>query len=316
MRKICLIVSVLVILLGIFGCGQKKDIYEAGNFLPFIVPDADIEKVSDKRIYRGDSLWEYIDGGAELYHDYNFVEVATADYMAGEDEFVVDIYRFDTPLDAYGLYTNFRPPSPDTVNLGVEGYKSPSSINFVKGRYLVRLTAFDDSPHIDSALELTARAIDSTVPGTTQRSEMFKKFYFVDKIKYTDKYFTKSYLGRKYLTDFYTQDYLVDSDTVTMFLSEDSGEVKLNEWVADLKNDTSFFETPRGILTVNGRMFVYNDPYYRKVIVIYDSDLIFGALNFKKEYKDILAEWVTSMPGFNTDSTMARVKRMTDSLDN
>ncbi|MBN1212870.1 MAG: hypothetical protein JXA92_09865 [candidate division Zixibacteria bacterium] len=305
--------SLLILMTIVFSCGQKEDINAARNFLPAFIEGTGVERASEIRIFRGESLWEYIDGGAELYHDYNFVEVATADYKTGEVEFVVDIYRFDTSLNAYGLYTNFRPPSPDTVRLGVEGYQSPASLNFVKGDYLIRLTGFDETEQTDNALAATARAIEKIIPGPTDRPEMFRRFYFVDKIKYTDKYLTKSFLGRSYLTEFYTQDYLINGDTVTMFLAMDTGEVKCNRWVEDLRSDTNFFEAPRGLITVNGRMFTYKDPYYNVVMSIYDSGILFGILDAKLEHKDIMVQWVMSMPGFNADSSQARIKRITDS---
>jgi len=298
----------------ISGCGQKKDINEASNFLPAAIAEYNIERVSDIRVFRGDSLWEYIDGGAELYHDYNFVEVATADYKAGEVEFVVDIYRFDTSLNAYGLYTNFRPPSPDTIRLGVEGYKSPASLNFVKGSYLIRLTGYDESEPTATALAVTARGIDKIISGPTDYPEMLRRFYFVDKIKYTDKYLTKAFLGRKYLTEFYTQDYLIEGDTVTMFLTVDTAEVKCNQWTEDLKSDTTFVELPRGLFTINGRFFGYHDPYYNRIMAFYDSGLLFGILNAKVEHKDILAQWVMAMPGFNEDSSMSRFREISDSV--
>jgi hypothetical protein len=73
-------------------------------------------------VFVGDSLWEYINGGAELYHTYEFVDVATAYYLQDSTEIVVDIYRFATPDDAYGMYTQLRPGGPGTMNYGIEGF--------------------------------------------------------------------------------------------------------------------------------------------------------------------------------------------------
>ena len=316
MRKLFSAVLAVILITAVLNCGHKEDINAARNFLPSAIAEYNIERVSDIRVFRGDSLWEYINGGAELYHDFNFVEVATADYKAGEVEFVVDIYRFDTSLNAYGLYTNFRPPAPDTIRLGVEGYKAPASLNFVKSSYLVRLTGYNESEPTDNALVATARGIDSIIPGPTDYPEMFRRFYFVDKIKYTDKYLTKAFLGRKYLTEFYTQDYLIDGDTVTMFLAVDTGEVKCNLWTEELKNDTTFVELPRGLITINGRFFSYLDPYYDRIMVFYDSGLLFGILNAKIEHKDILTQWILSMPGFNEDSMKSRFQQVSDSMGN
>ncbi len=309
----CFGLAIGLVLIG--GCSQQ-DIYQARNFLPKKIAEFNIERISDIRVYGSDSLWEYINGGAELYHDYNFIEVATADYKAGEVEFVVDIYRFDTSLNAYGLYTNFRPPNPDTIRLGVEGYKAPGSVNFVKGTYLVSLTGYDESASTSAALTATARAIEKIIPGTSEYPELFRRFYFVDKIKYTDKYLADSFLGKKFLTAFYIQDYLVGNDTATFFLSEDAGGEKFDRWVEDLKNDTTFFQLPPGIFTLKSRFFAYKDSFYNVILVFYDSGFILGGLDMQREHKDIMTQWIMSLPGFNADSTMARIKRITDTIDN
>ena len=136
----------------------------------------------------------------------------------------------------------------------------------------------------------------------------------MNKIKYTDKYLTISFLGRSYLTEFYTQDYLIEGDTVTMFLSIDTGEVKCDRWTGDLKTDTNFMELPRGLLTVNGRFFGYRDPYYNRIIAFYDNGLLFGILDAEVEHRYILTEWIMAMPGFNADSSAARFNEIQDSL--
>lgn len=305
--------AVGLVLIG--GCAQQ-DIYQARNFLPEKIAEFNSERISDIRVYRSDSLWDYINGGAELYHDYNFIEVATADYKAGAVEIVVDIYRFDSSLNAYGLYTNYRPPTPDTIRLGVEGYKAPGSVNFVKGTYLVRLTGYDESASTSAALTATARAIEKMIPGTTEYPELFRRFYFVDKIKYTDQYLAGSFLGRKFLTAFYTQDFLIENDTATFFLSEDATGEKFDRWMEDLKNDTTFFQLPPGILTVNGRFFVYKDSFYNVILVFYDSGFILGGFDMQMEYMNVMAQWIMSLPGFNADSTMVRINRITDTIDN
>ena len=45
------------------------------------------------KIYKDSQLWEYINGGADVYLDYGFQRVATVDLSSGKRTVVVDIYE-------------------------------------------------------------------------------------------------------------------------------------------------------------------------------------------------------------------------------
>ena len=119
-----LMTSVCIFIMGlmIVSCGSKKkaeDTSAPQNFLPESSAKTNLKRISDVRTFVGQTLWEYIDGGAEIYYLYDFEIVATADYKADSVEIVVDIYKFDSPDNAYGLYSMLRPVDAQPVKLGL-----------------------------------------------------------------------------------------------------------------------------------------------------------------------------------------------------
>ena len=91
------LIGIIFALILIFGCGSnvKQDVSSSAALLPAKAERANLERVGEIRTFVGDSLWEYIDGGAEVYHLYDFIDVTTADYKSDQIDLVADIYHFD-----------------------------------------------------------------------------------------------------------------------------------------------------------------------------------------------------------------------------
>jgi len=62
-------------------------------------------KFSSSRTFGGESLFGYIDGGAELYLEYGFsvVSVTEIEYMHGK--YKTEIYKMKGPEEAFGIFS-------------------------------------------------------------------------------------------------------------------------------------------------------------------------------------------------------------------
>ena len=56
------------------------------------------------RVFTGESLYEQIDGGAELYLELGFEALSVRRYRHGTDEVTVEVYRMSDPTAALGAY--------------------------------------------------------------------------------------------------------------------------------------------------------------------------------------------------------------------
>jgi hypothetical protein len=69
------------------------------------LPDA---KISSERIFTGESLFGYIDGGAELYLEYGFVSAHISEINIMGGRYKTEIYRMEGPEEAFGIFSVSR----------------------------------------------------------------------------------------------------------------------------------------------------------------------------------------------------------------
>ncbi len=118
------------------------------------------------KLYDKDTLFDHIDGEAELYFPYGFDALATASYVNKQNpdlSIVADVYRMASVLDAFGIYSNYRKTNNLWVTIGAEGFVSPSQLMFYQDRYFVRL-------QISGATNLPKDIIPGLCPGYFRKS--------------------------------------------------------------------------------------------------------------------------------------------------
>jgi hypothetical protein len=124
------------------------------------------------RTFDQDTIFEHINGEAELYFPYGFEQAATVTYVSkpsGTESIQADLYQMGSLLDAFGIYSNYRYPDSEFVELGGEGFRNPYQLLFYQDRYFIRLSAFGDPAQTGDALQACAQAIAARLPGPGQQ---------------------------------------------------------------------------------------------------------------------------------------------------
>ncbi len=62
-------------------------------------------EVKNERVFSGTALYGFMNGGSDLYYEYGFKDLVSREIVYKGEEFTVDIYTMDTPLDAFGIYS-------------------------------------------------------------------------------------------------------------------------------------------------------------------------------------------------------------------
>ncbi len=104
----------------------------------------------ETEVYVGDDLFIYINGGAEIYHEYGFVQVEVQRYVRGDDPVLVEIYTMDG--DAFGIYSFARSSSGHAVELGNGGTSADYYMHFWNGSELAVITAESEFEDIGTAV--------------------------------------------------------------------------------------------------------------------------------------------------------------------
>jgi hypothetical protein len=93
--------------------------------------------------YAGQALYDYIDGGADLYMEYGFVTVNVGYYSRGEREILVEVYTMSNSLAATGVYTYFRKYTAPDLPEPYTGKLYDSYLECLNGSQYVRVVNYD-----------------------------------------------------------------------------------------------------------------------------------------------------------------------------
>jgi hypothetical protein len=159
-RSNLLFLGVLVIALvassAICGCKGKT-----ANPFPASGAVAGWEKTSETRTFEPKDLWQYIDGDSEQYIQAGVVSTSTSDYKyKGQLEAAVDVYTMSGPDGAQTILERGQTKDAQVAKVGDEGLQYAQSVSFRKGRYLVRIVAYESTPDTPQALMALAHGIE------------------------------------------------------------------------------------------------------------------------------------------------------------
>ena len=140
--------------------------------------------------YAGDDLYLYINGGAEIYHEYGFEQVIIQDYSNKQGKSVsVELFEMSGPESAFGMYAFKSSSLGQELNIGDGAGLEDYYLNFWKGKYLITLTGFDAEEETVLGLKQIAEAIDARIKSSASVPEFVKMLPEEGLIKPGIKYF-------------------------------------------------------------------------------------------------------------------------------
>ncbi len=221
MRKFHYIAGFILLFSGMGGIHAIADDSDMVGFLP----GADFEEgwkfAGDLKRYSPENLYQIVNGAASLYHSYGFRELVHTRYEREnnpERGITIDLYDMGTLEGGYGLYSSGRHPTEDFQPFGTQGYRSDALLIGWKGPYYVHLMGDDSHSETIETLEALGRFITSKIPGEDAYPNILRCLPAKDRIPHTGKYSTKDFLGYDFLTNTISARYLIQSETVTLFV--------------------------------------------------------------------------------------------------
>ena len=174
------------------GCGEEAGRSELVKLLPDPAAVAGIEAMGEVLEYENDTLYDFLNGGAELYFDYGIVSVASAEYLAGGEAAIeASVYDMKDRAGAFGIYSNIRYAGAEFVTVGNEGMLTASSLDFYKGRYYCRLVTFDMEPGSRVAMLALGMALAANITESGSLPGIIGLLPEDGRIAKSEKYFMK-----------------------------------------------------------------------------------------------------------------------------
>jgi hypothetical protein len=250
--KLNILLSTLIIMpLAInLNCAQENPI----NLLP---KGKDSWVKSGKlELYDRKNLFDYMDGGAELYLAYDFQRLVVQTYSSDSDRknsLTVEIYQMNSSADAYGLFSFDQ--EGEMVQLGQKGIYGYGLLRFWKGKFLVRILG-----SLDNLKEIILKFgldIDRKIKTKGKPPELLSKIPKDNQVPNSDHFFHKQillnnlyFLSDKNIlnlndeTDCLLADFKLDEQILKLLLIEYPDSKKANNAYEDfnkfyLKNEAS-----------------------------------------------------------------------------
>ena len=155
--------------------------------------------------YNSDSLYQYIDGGADIYLLYDFKTLLHQDFKSGAAEVTADIYEMGNREDAFGIYSSERSINYKFVPIGAEGYRGQGVFNFLEGPYYVKLSG--SGPNADALLDQFARLLSDRIGGSRALPAILASFPREQRVPHSEQYIKKDPLGHAFLAPAYVASY-------------------------------------------------------------------------------------------------------------
>jgi hypothetical protein len=109
-------------------------------------------------VYDRKTLYDYMDGGAEVYLAFDFREVFVRKYAdAAGNEIALDIYDMGSPAEAFGMFSCDR-QDPE-AGLGQGSEYGPGLLRFWRGRHFVSITVSGNEDKAEKAVLELGKAV-------------------------------------------------------------------------------------------------------------------------------------------------------------
>jgi hypothetical protein len=191
-REAWALIPVAALCVSLAGCGDGGGRSELAQLLPDPAAVAGVGDIGEVIEYEEDTLYDFLNGGAELYFDYGIVTIASTEYSTAAGTGIeVSVYDMNAPAGAFGIYSNVRYTGADFVSVGNEGMLSASSLDFWKGRYYCRLVTFDMEPETQAAMLGLGKALAANIKEAGSPPDVVGLLPRDDMVARSEKYFTR-----------------------------------------------------------------------------------------------------------------------------
>ncbi len=159
-------------------------------------------------VYTPGNLWDLINGAAESYLSYDFVDLHLGDYKHTSGTVIhAEVYRHSTPVNAYGIYSAERSPEYQFVEIGTQGYLEEGVLNFLAGQFYVKLYSTDSGDEVQEALQKIGQKISGHLDQENSLPKLLKLFPLKGQLPYSDQYIRENFIGFDFLHSAYTVGY-------------------------------------------------------------------------------------------------------------
>ena len=147
--------------------------------------------ILEDHLYNRENLYEYINGGAELYLSFGFQSVLSRTYFrTDQPKIIVDLFDMRESANAFGVFCHTREVVDTTFGQGSQYF--PGLLTFWKDHYYVSILASPETQESKRAGENLAREIEKSINKSGSVPELLKYLPPKNLKEESIRYFTHS----------------------------------------------------------------------------------------------------------------------------
>jgi len=251
--------------------------------LPIAQDIAGFRKLGEVHQYTKENLYEHVDGHAEYFISAGFQGLTVTEYIAEgskatQAEIEAEVYDMGKSIQAFGVLADESGESPSPAPVGTMGYKTSSGVNYIRGRYYVKISAFSPKTPVIKF----AQGFADTLPAGQDTFEVFSKFPDLGKVENT-RFAKEGYRGLDFLHNVIEREYSTGSGKIKVALmagNEHETQSLLSSFLDYFRKSGMRYEkTERG-----GReMYKVMDKYEGNWFLVRSRDEVFGVFGTDDE---------------------------------
>lgn len=171
-------------------------------------------------VYDEETLYEKINGRAPAYFEYKFVELTSRSFsLANQSGEFVDVYlfRMDTPLNAYGIFSAERDLSGTAVEFAEDGYRSGMGYFLRVGPTYAQVLASSTDAAVMQVAGEYARTLVRTLPADESGLEGRALLPGEYQLAGTLTYIAENAYGQEVLSGIFEARYQATGQELTLF---------------------------------------------------------------------------------------------------
>jgi len=186
--------------------------------------------------YGPKSLFDYINGGAELYIDAGFVRCYAREFKnQNSGTLLLNLYEMENSLQAFGLFQEMFGDDVKNQKVGSEAVTGIRRITFWKHNYFVEVIDKSEKELNSSIFHQAASNTAASLPGIAKLPEELSWFSDKSRVDGTEKYFHQNFKSRTFLNKVLSCDYKNQRIELTVFIVMEDSEAKALEVFGKLK---------------------------------------------------------------------------------
>ena len=246
--------------------------------------------VTDYPVYVPDNLWDFINGAADNYLAYEFIDLHVAEYKKGKEVIKLEIYRHEDNTMAFGIYSSERSPSFSFGKIGAQGYIVDGAINFFKGNYYVKIRTYSKKPKILQAAESLAYRTADLLEGNSGLPGVLSRFPAEGKKDNEETFINRSVLGHSFLNGAFRASYQSGPDNFSLFIFQSSSPAENRKTVEAYLASAGMDSDDQA----EGR-YAFTDGYNGNIFLAWKDDMIVLISGLAKDQAKIADKYISEI---------------------